>query len=206
MSYRKRVVGTITIVLAMCVAVYVVSELAKEGAQAAQRKANLNEIGYVLALHHSLHGSFPSIPGARVSWRVEILPGLELSKAFTRYDGEQDWDSPANLLVLNEFESQIFRRRFDRSQLSPRYTNFLAVYGDPTNASPRKLFFIEYPFDDIPWTKPQDLDLSDVRRLARLESWMKSQKKSLLLLTATPDDRQIVEVHSIAALKEHVAK
>ena len=79
----------------------------REAAARAQCTNNLKQLGLGL---HNYHGAFKKFPhnvrpatagGIRRSWAVDILPFIEQSAMYQRYDLTQNWSAPANLPVTS---------------------------------------------------------------------------------------------------------
>jgi hypothetical protein len=98
-----------------------------------------NSKAFSLALHnyHDVHGTFPPayVTGERNrpthSWRVLLLPYLDLNDAYDRYDLTKPWDAAAN--------RQLIDSRVDRPFKCPKappenatMTEFLAIVGRDT--------------------------------------------------------------------------
>jgi prepilin-type processing-associated H-X9-DG protein len=153
---------------------------AKEAARRSQCKNNLKEIGLALRLYHSEYGSFPpafvvDAAGRPMhSWRVLILPFIdEKCRALhATYDFSEPWDSARNKKLLDNRPS-IFR--CPSGETGHRHdTLYVAIFGpncvfrgtepvsldEITDASHETLLIAEVTEADIPWIKPDDIDVT----------------------------------------------
>lgn len=164
-------------------------------AAAARTKSmnNLKQLGLAFHNYESAMGRFP--PAAVIgpdgkpwhSWRVLLLPYLERSDLYERYDFSQPWDSPKNRAVAEKMPA-LFR---DPAREGPAdgFTDYAALVGEHTLFPPdvvtmknaddfpacltagRKVSFPQVtdgtsntimfatvdPARRIPWTKPEDI-------------------------------------------------
>ena len=105
------------------------------------------------------------------SWRVLLLPFVESPDLYEQYDLEQPWDSPHNKKLISKRPS-IYA--FHKGASDDGSTNYLAVVGPETTwpgatSTAREdnkdglsdtIFIVENHGSNIPWTAPQDLELS----------------------------------------------
>ena len=149
---------------------------AREAARRSQCKNNLKQIGLALHNYNEVFGSFPPAFVAdengkpMYSWRVLILPYLDHQPLYEQYDLSQPWDSPANKEVLDNMPP-VFG-----CPSSPigNTTNYAGVFGpncvftgaeviklrDITDGASNTLIVGEVESSDIPWTKPEDIDIT----------------------------------------------
>ena len=62
----------------------------------------LKQIGIALHNYHAVHKSIPSANNNGLSWRVHLLPYLEQSQLYERFNLDEPWDSPTNRALLSE--------------------------------------------------------------------------------------------------------
>ncbi|MEX2287387.1 MAG: DUF1559 domain-containing protein [Planctomycetaceae bacterium] len=141
-------------------------------------KKNLKQIALAL---HNYHDEWHSFPPAFIadkdgkpmhSWRVLILPYLGETDLYASYDFSKPWDAPDNQLVLERMP-KLFRCHSDQSA-PPYTTNYAAVFGagclfdperpirirDVKDGTTTTLMVGEVVDVNIPWTKPEDIDVS----------------------------------------------
>lgn len=150
---------------------------AREAARRSQ--CTCNYCGILLALHnyHSTFGAFPPAYVADASgkpmhsWRVLILPYIEQTPLYNRYNFNEPWDGPSNSTLLNAMPPILAcPSRFS----SPTHlTSYVAVRGpgtmfpgshstkidDITDRTFNTLAIVEVDNVDVPWTSPWDLDV-----------------------------------------------
>ena len=154
---------------------------AREAARRTQCKNNLKQIGVALYNYHDVFDSFP--PAYTVdetgqpllSWRVLILPYIDSSTLYPRFDLSEPWDSEKNLPLLNEMPD-LFACPSSTVGLDSEVTttHYVAVVGEgtawPAGGSSRirdikdgtsnTVLVVECDAG-IPWTEPRDLELED---------------------------------------------
>jgi hypothetical protein len=163
---------------------------AREVARYSQCVGNLTQIGYALRNYESACGSFPPAYTTDVhgrpllSWRVLILPYLELGSLYQQFHRDEPWDSPHNASLLDQMPPTFAcpTQQPDAYRTwRGRFTNVLALSAPgtalPGNRSVRldqvtdgpdnTLWLIESTQADVPWTAPVDLD----PRTGRLTNW-----------------------------------
>jgi prepilin-type processing-associated H-X9-DG protein len=102
---------------------------------------NLKQIAIAL---HNYHDTYKALPAQSItdgkgrpmhSWRISILPFLEHSPRYDRYDFSQPWDSPYNRGVCRD---PIPDYRCPSSDIDDdsNLTNYFVVYGDGTMFAP----------------------------------------------------------------------
>jgi hypothetical protein len=143
----------------------------------AQCTNNLKQIELALRTYHDL---FDVLPPAYVadangrpmhSWRVLILPFLEQSPLYNRYNFSEPWDGPNNIKLLDSMPT-VFDcpSRYSKGAERNR-TSYVAITGPGTlfpGTAPAKfaddadgltMMVAEVENVNIPWTAPTDLDI-----------------------------------------------
>lgn len=111
------------------------------------------------------------------SWRVLILPFIEESRLYDRYNFEEPWDSAANRQLMSECPN-VFHM-YDEQNERDEITNYLAVIGDDTlwpdqgtigygtigyenipDGSDRTILIVENRRGGVIWTEPKDLHIN----------------------------------------------
>jgi hypothetical protein len=145
-----------------------------EAARRTQCNNHLKQIGIAMQNYHDIHGTFPPAYVADAdgkpmhSWRVLILPYMELPDLYGGYDHCQPWDSETN----REFLAQMPSTYQCPSCQWGQNTSYVVVRGKETIFDADKpctidsitdgvantILVIEAPNANIPWTEPRDLD------------------------------------------------
>ena len=141
---------------------------------------NLKQIGLALENYQAAYGVFPPAyfadeTGKPVhSWRVLILPYLEEEKLYAEYDFSEPWDGPHNSKLLAKMPRVYSCPARDQAATQrPSRTSYVAVTGpgtmfpgsesigfdQVTDGSANTLMVAEIANVEIPWTKPEDLDI-----------------------------------------------
>lgn len=144
---------------------------------------HLKQIAIALDAYHYAYGSFPPAYVADAagrplhSWRVLILPFLdqECKALYRDYDFTEPWNSPNNLKLLDRRPAIFACPARERHNASRRCTAYAAPFGPDgvfRGSVPARLSEIhggnttfailaaEVAEVEIPWTKPQDIDVS----------------------------------------------
>ncbi len=141
---------------------------------------NLKQIGLALHNYQSVYGVFPPAYIADEkgkplhSWRVLILPYLEEQKLYDEYDFSEPWDGPHNSKLLAKMPRMFSCPARDKDATRrPSRTSYVAVTGagtmfpgsesvgfdQVTDGSANTLMVVDTANVEIPWTKPEDLDI-----------------------------------------------
>ena len=123
---------------------------AREAARRSSCKNNLKQIGVALHNYHDTHGTFP--PGgitmgnccgtpSRITWAISILPQLEQTNLFQRYDSNRTNEDNANRFVREQSvstyqcPSDVHAQKLERPESGPgsglnyRHGSYRAVSG-----------------------------------------------------------------------------
>jgi hypothetical protein len=146
-----------------------------EAANRTQCKCNLKQLGLAM---HNYHDAFKVYPPAAIrdeagrpllSWRVVILPFIEETGLYQKFQLNEPWDSPHNLPLASQMPPQ-FRCPSDRTS-QPNAPNYVIVIGKETYFPPDGQVNVkdvkdgtsltvmvgEVAGNTVPWTKPDDL-------------------------------------------------
>lgn len=155
----------------------------KDGAVSGVKAANqvrqknaLRTIGAYTSNFLEMHGQFPPAQRqledgkALLSWRVHLLPALEMRDLYLQFQLHEPWDSKHNLKLLEKMPD-VYKRN-DVTQ--PGYTTIMRFSGSGTPFveafGPRRReitdgvtktlhVVVAGPEKAVPWTKPVDLPL-----------------------------------------------
>jgi prepilin-type processing-associated H-X9-DG protein len=156
-------------------------QAAREAARRTQCSNNLKQIGVAM---HNYHDTYTHFPPAYVadsdgkpmhSWRVLILPYIEASYIYDRYDQTQPWDSPANREFLSQMPST-YRCLSSGPETGGQNTSYVVVQGPETifdadkpckiasitDGTSNTILVVEAPHANIPWTEPRDLTFAEL--------------------------------------------
>ncbi len=151
---------------------------------AARRAACVNNLKQIALALHNYQAAYGSLPPAyiadeqgrpRHSWRVLILPFLEQQSLYDQYDFREPWDGPNNIKLLGNMPFMFGCP----SNHAPgpgvsAFTSYLAISGpgtmfpgaesirldQVTDRPAETLMVVEVANLQIPWTKPEDLDVN----------------------------------------------
>jgi len=131
------------------------------------------QLELALKSYHADYGAFPppryqcASEGYTHSWRVLLLPYLDLHEVYERYRFDEPWNSPHNTKLADSLrEAPAFFRSPFGSQAPSMSTDFVAV--DPSSGPPSKthVFTVladdsqfclaEAPNSQIHWMAPRD--------------------------------------------------
>ena len=149
-------------------------------ARRAQCANNLKQIALVLHAYHAAYGALPPAYIADEkgrplhSWRVLILPFLEQQSLYDQYDFREPWDGPNNVKLLGNkpFMFECPSKHATGPGVS-KFTSYVAISGpgmmfpgaetirldQVTDRPAETLMVVEVLNVQIPWTKPDDLDV-----------------------------------------------
>ena len=143
----------------------------------AKRKLELKQISLGMHNYHDVFGAFPPSRNLgrdqrdasgepKLSWRVHILPFIELRTLYDQFNLDEPWDSPHNIKLLDKMPAafQSIASTSDTTVLRPMGNG--AAYDGKTG--PRLASILDGTQDTImvieagpdkalPWTKPDDV-------------------------------------------------
>lgn len=140
-------------------------------------KINLRNVGGAVFAYHAAHQRFPwtkPVANPRTSWRLEVLPNLQLLDVYERYRHTEPWNSAHNR-SLDGYGS------FGCSHQLPSMTpvaNYVLLEGPGTIASltmeefeeltpeqrAEKIVLVEYPASNIHWLEPRDITAAEFQQ------------------------------------------
>jgi hypothetical protein len=174
-------------ILATLVALLIpASRVAREAARRTHCQHNLINLAKALLSYQSHRGALPAAAGpdrgsaAPVSWRIRILPSLDMQSQFSAYRRDQPWDSPNNRILATQRE-YLYACPSDPllASQTPAATNYFAVVGDRAAWLPDRgraldefkdgpentILLIEAIGRNAPWPKPEDLSFDEALTL-----------------------------------------
>ena len=122
--------------------------------------------GYLPSSWNQIHDGRPCKP---YSWRVAILPYIGQQALFDRYRFDENWDSKENSKLLSEMPDLFRNRSSDPDSTTTGYLGIAdehATFGgnkkisDFTDGTSSTIAILQTD-REVPWTKPEDLKLSD---------------------------------------------
>lgn len=159
---------------------------AREAARRSKCRDNLKQIGLALHQYHDAYGSFPPAYIADAagrpmhSWRVLILPFLDepCRELHAAYNFSEPWDSAGNKNLLDR-RPHVFACPTREWGACRQCTAYAGVFGpdcifrgtvpvsmqEVTDGVSFTLLVVEVTEADIPWTKPDDVDVAKHRTL-----------------------------------------
>jgi beta-lactamase regulating signal transducer with metallopeptidase domain len=150
----------------------------RQAAQRAMQTNNLKQIMLAMHNYHDINQHFPPAvivdakSGVKRSWRIELLPYLNVEPAnlYEQYRKDQPWDSEANKAVLAQMPS-VFRH--PSMPQGATNSSIFAVVGkglvfendnhngtkmqEITDGTSNTVALVEAR-RDVPWTKPEDIE------------------------------------------------
>jgi len=162
----------------MCLLWLPAVEAAKQAGRRAQCSNNLHQIAAALYAYHQAHGSFPPAHIADKtgkpmhSWRVLILPFMELDALYKMYKFSEAWDGPNNKKLAMPVPIYACPSNGPSWTTPPFETSYVALVGPKgewpsemamTNAAdgePSSLIMVvEVADSGISWMEPKDLPI-----------------------------------------------
>ena len=140
-------------------------------------KGHLKLLAIALHNYHDTHGTFPPACVADAagkpmhSWRVLILPHMEQLPLYQRYNFNEPWDGPNNILLASEMPDIFHCPQRDAKQPAG-VTNYLAIVGpdsawhgsqgislnEVSDGTANTLLLVESHGTGVCWLAPHDLD------------------------------------------------
>ena len=138
-------------------------------------RSNLHQIALALLNYENANRSFPPAyvagPDGKPwhSWRVLVLPFMELTSLYKSFDFNEPWDSPKNRQFADKMPSDYRCPSAPYSDGKPRTANYVALTGpgtawpgakptrlsDITDDPSKTILLVEIADSDIPWMEPR---------------------------------------------------
>lgn len=178
------VVGCVFGVMLLCIGVLTALLLpaiqsAREAARRSQCTNNLKQIGLAMHNYHDMYQTFPPAYLADESgkpmhsWRVLILPFLGEPGLYSEYNFSEPWDGPNNSRLLARMP-KVYACPTHGNTPGSTTTDYAGVFGeqcvfrgaqpvriaDITDGTSNTLLVGEAAGANIPWMKPDDIDVT----------------------------------------------
>ncbi len=182
MTFTKHSV-LLTVVIGLMVAVgvwlfFAIIE-AREDARQSQCRGMLSRLALALHNYHDMYGSFPPayIAGddgePMHSWRVLLLPFINLEEEYAAYDFSEPWNGPNNRQLARRVDPISFRCPNNPQGDASEVTDYVAIVGagtafpaahvasleDMHDGPENSILLVEIANSDIHWMEPRDLSL-----------------------------------------------
>jgi hypothetical protein len=177
----------LVVVVTLCLAalLFPADSAAREAAKWMSCGNNIKHITLGLHNYHDMYGTFPPAivrddkGKPMYSWRVLLLPFVEQTSLYEKYDLDEPWDGPNN----REFASiTLWVYRCPEAGQSPGtagLSDYVAVVGPETawhesdshkiadfkDGLSSTVLVLEAPETPVPWSKPCDLSMNEAIRL-----------------------------------------
>lgn len=173
--------ATVCSFLLMLVALDAARTSADISGSASQSANNIKYLNLAMHAFAAHHGQLPaaSVPGANgqpmTSWRILLLPYLELGGLYDQYDFNQPWDTPTNQRIAVPAPS-VYRASLD-SRSPPGDTSYVVVQGPGTAfvdaealtqddlqqyGASQRVLLVEMHESGIQWLEPRDLHIDQM--------------------------------------------
>jgi hypothetical protein len=152
---------------------------AREASRRADCSGHLSQLALALYNYCDVYGV---LPPAHIddeygrpmhSWRALILPFISEDGLYAQYDFSEPWDGPGNVKLLSQMPGMFSCPTRDAGSTAPTTTSYVVVSSPDTmfpgphairldqvtDGLSNTLMLVEVSDSQIPWTKPEDLDL-----------------------------------------------
>ncbi len=181
---KSLVLAAIWIVLLVPTLVFPLSERHINTLQCASCRNNMKQLALAVLTYEEARNEYPAYSQKHRdskhehSWRTRVIPQLESTDFFDRFNVDEPWDSPNNVKVVAQYQYEnVFQCPSYRSDTND--THYFAIVGERTMWPPdrgRKLseitdgtsntiLLIEAPHKQIPWAKPEDISFDEAVEL-----------------------------------------
>ena len=158
---------------------------------------NLKQIGLGIHNYHDANGKLPGPVRDKsgkplLSWRVALLPELEVEALYRKFHLDEPWDSPHNLALMEPMP-RIFGSA-GNAPPQPTWTFYRLVTGPDTAFERDGVKFDDFPHglsktlfvieagEAVPWTKPEEWEYDPGKPLPPLggiftqNDWLSRQR------------------------------
>jgi hypothetical protein len=141
----------------------------------------VKQITLAMLNYESVHGTLPqstyvSDSGMPYSWRVELLPYMEMQSVYDAYSFDEPWNGPGNLKLLDSLPG-LYSCTFQPNYQVANYKLVVGAgaafdanrapvrYLELTDGSSNTIAIVEDHTSTTPWTKPEDLTIDQAMKL-----------------------------------------
>jgi len=162
-------------------------QAAREAARQAQCTNNLMQIGLAMHNYHDQYGCFPPayLPDQNGkpmhSWRVLLLPYMEMKPLYEQYRFDEPWDGPNNRTLVHLMPS-VYRCLSDKGANTATTTNYVVITGpgtvfdggkssgiaDIADGISNTFMVVEVPGTSVNWMEPKDVTADELRQILPL--------------------------------------
>jgi hypothetical protein len=146
----------------------------RDAAARATTQNQLRILGQAMRNYAGTYGRLPDPesnalwggPKKRLSWRVAVVPFLDSSPLYSRFNSTEDWDGPTNIKLLYEMPIPFYTPYGPEKQSKTNYQVFTGPNtlfdGEPRNlakitrGAPNTFLIVEATHP-VEWTRPADL-------------------------------------------------
>ncbi len=160
---------------------------------------NLHELTTGLIVYENRNGTLPPLVTSAAdgtpmhSWRVLILPHMQLQNLYGAYDLTEPWNGPTNGSLdqrLAPHEVYVYQCYRDTDKTRPGDTSYLAVDGPSSVWSGAKpddpgeaILLVEVLGSGVHWVEPRDIDLRGMTIAIRQERFWGGRTEEQLTIT-----------------------
>ena len=130
--------GTLWTIIALLIAMLLPAvQAVRQAARKVQSSNNIRQQSLAILSYESANQQFPLRDKNGLSWRVHMLPFIECSDLYDRFNLDEPWDSPNNIQLLDEMPDIYDCPTVD---LKPGFTVYQVPYTDmATNSDPQSV-------------------------------------------------------------------
>lgn len=155
---------------------------AREAACNSQCQGRMNQLTFALFNYHETYKCFPPAfiadeDGKPMhSWRVLILPFLDLKKEYDQYNFSEPWDGPTNRKLAEKIDMHWFQCASGPNYEKSLTTDYVVVVGAGTafpgsqsssaedfkDGKENSILLVEIANSNIHWMEPRDLNFDEM--------------------------------------------
>lgn len=162
-------------------------QAAREAARRSQCTNNLKQIGLAMHNYHSQYGCFPPayLPDENGkpmhSWRVLLLPYMDMEPLYQQYRFDEPWDGPHNRTLVNVMPP-VYQCPSDKGGNTATTTNYVVITGPGTvfdggkssgiadirDGTSNTFMVVEVPGTSANWMEPKDVTADELKQILPL--------------------------------------
>jgi hypothetical protein len=182
-SLRRLLLVVTLVAFVLGVAVSLIAPAVSAAREAANRMSASTTAKHIVLAMQNYHDSVGVFPAAIIrnadgkamrGWRFALVPYLEATNIYRRFDHDRLWDDPKNL-AITQFEHRLYDRPGQQNTVAYA-TNFVAITGPGTlfpddgwrnlsdikDGAENTIVVVEIGPSDIPWYEPRDLRIDNM--------------------------------------------